>query len=307
MSTVAFSVSTAHPSAAPYYRAFPSEPIPGPAGAVLTVSKVVELLDNRIETLLKAMANNLTKKGTAIVVSHGNDAGLYFIVGGEHDVQLEAPTIQVLRGNLAGRLDNLETAKRLKFGIRGGAPGPSDVARLDALKDAMKPVRDLELSRVDLRACYTGKSKDALRHLQFFFNADLCCAPDSADTFGPVPFSNLTSNKADWDAFMKKHPGAVVMNSGKERFALAYIVLGDQQRVMLDAIATSQSAIDAWVKAYLPPPARYTGGPLNYHGLTKDLKTIIFAGESAYRDRLAAVTDGKAPFKATVDEPLSRP
>lgn len=307
MSTVAFSISTAHPSAAPYYRAFPSEPIPGGAGAFLTVSKVVELLDNRIESLLKAIAANVKKKGTAIVVSHGNDAGLYFVVGGEHDVQLEGPTIQVLRGNLEGRLDNTETAKRLKFGIRGGAPGPSDLARLDALKNAMKPVRDLELSRIDLRACYTGKSPDTLRQLQYFFNADLCCAPDSADTFGPVPFGNLTSSKADWDAFTKKHPNAIVMVSGKERFALSYIVLGDQHRVMLDAIATSQSAIDVWVKTHLPPGSKYTGGPFHYHGLTKDLKTIIFAGESAYRDRLVAVTNGKAPFKATVDEPLPRP
>lgn len=306
MSTVAFCVTTAQPSATPYYRAFPSEPITGGSGAFLTVSKVVELGDNRVETLLKAIAANVKKKGTAIVVSHGNDAGLLFVVGGEQNVQLEAPVIQTLRGNLEGRLDNLETAKRLKFGTRGGAPGPDDLARLDALKNAMKSVRDLELSRIDLRACYTGKSPETLRQLQFFFNADLCCAPDSADTFGPVPFADLTSSKADWDKFMKKHSGAIVMDTGKDRFALSYIVIGDQRRVMLDAIATSQSAIDAWVKKFYPPGSKYTGGPLHYHGLTKDLKTIIFSGESAYRDRLVAVTDGRAPFKATVGGSLQR-
>lgn len=307
MSTVAFSVSSVHPSAAPYYRAFPSEPITGGAGAYLTVSKVVELSDNRIETLLQAIEANVKKKGTAIVVSHGNDSGISFTVGAGRGVRLEARVMQVLRGNLEGRLDDLETAKRLKFGTFNAADNPTGLVQLDALKKAMKPVRDLELSRIDLRACDTGKSTDTLRQLQFFFNADLCCAPDSADTFGPVPFADLTSSKAVWDAFMKKHPKAIVMDTGKERFALSYIVLGGQQRVMLDAIATSQSAIDVWVKTYLPPGSKYKGGPLHYHGLTKDLKTIIFAGESAYRDRLVAVTNGRAPFKATVDEALPRP
>lgn len=298
MSTIAFTVGSVHPSAAPYYRQFPLEPIPGGSNAFVTVTKVVELADNRVETLLKAIAAHVDakeSKASIVVVSHGNETGISFTMGRVRGagVPLNAPAIKVLRANLAGQLDDTEAAKRLQFGTVNAARDPTGVEWLKELKAAMAKVHKLGLGRLDLRACITGRNKDTLRQLQFFFNADLCCAPDAWDTFGPVPFADITTNPSTWNKFRRDHPGALVVGVGKERFALYYKVLGNQLKVMLAAIATSQAAIDMWVKNHLPPSTQYSGGALHYHGLTPDQKTIIWAGEPAFRGHLVEVTDGK--------------
>jgi hypothetical protein len=169
----------------------------------------------------------------------------------------------------------------------------------------MDRVRRLELSRVDLRACNTGKRPDTLRQLQYFFNADLCCAPDSWDTFGPLPSPVLTRDPALWRRFMAKHPAAIMVDSGKERFSLAYKIVAGEAKVILEAIATSTTAVDLWAKNHLPPKTS-AGGAIAYHGLTQDLKTVIFAGEPRYRERLVAVTDGK-DATVTTNDGLPRP
>src|SRR5687768_9319264 len=98
MSTVAFSVSADHPTAAIFYRLFPSEPLP-PATSTdyATITTVVELEDRAVETLLREIARNVKKNGSIVVVSHGNEAGISLSVGAARSVRLEARVIRVLR------------------------------------------------------------------------------------------------------------------------------------------------------------------------------------------------------------------
>ncbi len=307
MSTVAFSVRTVHPHAAPFYNLFPQEPIPGGPNAFVTITKVVELPDNRVLTLLAAIRQHVTEKGSSIiVVSHGTEEGISLTLGRERGSgpPLDARRLIHLRANLLGQKDDIETANLMELGTYAAARNPGGVADLVALKEALAPVRALKLARVDLRACVTGRRLNTLKMLQFFFDADLCCAPRDWDTFGPVPFADITTNPASWRKFKEAHPNAMTVGTGAERFALDYKVMADEYKVMLAAIASSQAAIDTWVKNHLPPNNRYKGGSLFYHGLTPDQKTIIFAGEGTYRDHLAAVTDGRDATIRT-NEPVS--
>jgi hypothetical protein len=297
MSTVAFAIRTAHPAAAPYFIQCPLEPI-APAGSnnFLTIAKTVELADSSFETLLKAIAASTRKKGTIIIVCHGNESGLKLDVA--RGLGLDAGVIRVLRANLAGQMDDVEAAKLMRFGNFSAGANPAGVAQLRKLKAVLETVRQLQLSRVELRACTTGRNQEALRQLQYIFNADLCCAPDAWDTFGPIPVKEFTSNPTTWAEFRKKHPGAIIVGTGNQRFSFAYTVDVDKLTVTLDAIADSAEAVDVWVKSHLPPQRTYTGGALFYHGLTADKKTIIFAGDADFRSHLVVVTDGKGAVTA---------
>jgi hypothetical protein len=307
MTTVAFVHTSTHPMAMPFYRQFPLDPIPLPGPGYLTVSQVVPLADKKIETLLQAIIDAKVPKGGAILlVTHGIDQGIDFSLGKGRGMTLHVPALLHLRENVEGRLSDEETAKKLLM-VDNKTLKPQ-VAWLDELKALMAKVQALNLSRVDLRACEVGKSRDTLKRLQWFFNAELCCAPDAHDTYGPLPSPIPTQNEKAWREFLTKYPKAVTAEAGSERYAFGYKVKSRLQ-VEVAAIATSPKAVDVWARQYLPPKTTTTNVAIAYHGLTPDLINITFAGEAGYRDHLVQVTDGKGPTIVVTDtnEGLPRP
>lgn len=302
-----FYLKNVHPAAGPYYLQFPLEPIP-PADSAdyLTVAPPIALADNRATTLLAAIVAHVKPGGSVLLVCHGTDKNLKIQIGlGEDDV-LQVEALKMLRANVEGELDDAETAKRLKFAdVKGG--DPTGVRRLGALKAAMAKVHALGLTRVDLRACNTGRSTDTLKRLQWFFGAGLCCAPDAFDAFGPLPSPIYTRDRAAWRDFLRNNPATSIADDGTRRYALGYKVVGQHGRTTLGAMATAPEALDVWVRTYLPPKRTAASVAVAYHGLTKDLKTIVFAGQPEYRERLVSVSDGRGSTKITIDPGATLP
>jgi len=309
--TTAFAVKGVHPSAQFYYNIFPAEPIP-PAGSTefLTVTKFVEIDNNQIETLLAAIVEHASKNASILVISHGNERGLQFRFGRDGQVLLEAAALRRLGSYFAGRLSDEEAAKQLLYHTTTDIrDDPTGIKQFTKLKGLRQQVAALELNRVDLRSCKSGKSLDTLRQLQFFFNSTLCCAPDEYDIFGPVRAPVMTRSATAWAEFKKKYPRADYVGVGGENFGIAYLITTDG--VVVDSIATSQEAVNNWVAKYLPP-GKYNSGQVFYHGLSPVAKQgaikIVFAGEAAFREHLVAVTDGKGvtTIPARADAPLER-
>ena len=298
ITTTCFYLKNVHPAAGPYYLQFPSEPIPrARSDDYLTVAPPVALTDNLATAVLAEIAAKVPKKGSVLLVCHGTDKNIKLRIGKGEDDVLQAEALQVLRENVEKKLDDAEAARRLKF--PGATAGdPTGVVRLNALKAAMARVQALELRRIDLRACNTGRNTDTLKRLQWFFNADLCCAPDSWDAFGPLPSPAYTRNPRDWRDFLKKHPANSMIDDGTRRYALGYTLGG---RTMLSAMATDPEAVNPWAEKYLPPKLTSTGVAAGYYGLTRDMKHLIFPGEPEYRDRLVSVTAGKGSTIVKVD------
>jgi hypothetical protein len=300
--STAFVDSSAHPAAIPFYRLFPNEPIPG-AGAFSTVAQVVDLRINSVEALLDGIGKSVKKGGSVVVVCHGNKSGISLTVGGSRGVRLEAAPLRFIRSNIEGRLDDAETAQRLKMGDFNTARNETGLAQLARLKTLIAAVHKLELDRVDLRACETGKDPVVLSQLQAFFNCTTLCCPKAFDSFGPVPFHQTTTDAGSWRAWLAKHPSAVIFGQPPKRFALEYKIFLSQRNVMLNALADSDEAVQAWTELHLPKGS-YSRGPLVYHGLTVDGETMIWAGDAGYRPELVEAHKGKDLSTARVEPGL---
>ena len=310
MSSIAFADFTIYPAAGPFYAQFQTEPIPPESvGGTISVDPAVQKLDDRkVETLLRAIAKNVKKGGSVLIAAHGNSQGVFIDLvpprklaakGPKTHIQLEHGPLHALRQNMEGKETDLETAKVLMLGDFNKADNSAGIKELTALKKLVESVQKLELDRVDLRACNVGENDVALSSLQVFFNCNTCCAPKAYDSFGPIPFGAVTQDPEKWKAWLKDHPGATVEGEPPNRFALHYKIVDGNSKVMLGAQADSEQAVKDWAKKHLPP-GKYKGGPLFYHALTKDLKTLIFAGEPGYRDYLVEAYKGKEPSR-TID------
>ena len=77
--TIAF-IDTSAQSAAPgYYHVFPNEPIPGTDSVMVT--KTIALKNRLVDNLLEQIAANAKPGSNILIVSHGNDTGLFFNFG----------------------------------------------------------------------------------------------------------------------------------------------------------------------------------------------------------------------------------
>jgi hypothetical protein len=307
MPSIAFADYSIYSAASPFYAQFPAEPIPPEAaGGTVSVDPTVHKLDDRkVETLLRAIVKNVSKGGSVLIVSHGNSQGVFIDLvpprklaakGPMTHIQLEHGPLHALRQNMEGKETDLETAKILMLGDFNKADNAAGIKQLTALKKLVESVQKLELDRVDLRSCNVGENEFALSSLQVFFNCKTCCAPKAYDSFGQIPFGQVTQDPDKWKAWLKEHPGAVIEGTSPNRFALHYKLVDGNSKVMLGAQADSEQAVKDWTKKHLPP-GKYSGGPLFYHALTKDLKTLIFAGDPGYREQLAEAYKGKEPSR----------
>ncbi len=311
MSSIAFVVTSAHPAASPYFTLFPKEPIPKASGEFVTVEKVIGLKDQQLTTLLEAIVRNVKADGSALIVTHGNDVGLFIDIGpSKLRISLQAAVLRSIRSGLEGRTDDAEMVKLLKLDQPRGdktIDRLQPVARWTHLKGLIQKVQALKMKRVDLRSCNTGKQADVLSLLQEFFGCAVCCAPKIYDTYGSIDvefLKNPQDPNAEWQKWVKEHPGATVQGEPGRRFGLHYTII-DGTKVRLTAKVDNAAAAIAWMKLNLPPgnTDSYKSGLIYYHGLT-DLKSITFAGDPRYRDYLVEANQGVAPPKI---DPMKAP
>ena len=285
--SIAFIDSSAHGAAIPFYKMFPSEPIP-PATAKNSVSvdpQVVDIKGRRMETLLTAIPQKVKPGGSILIVCHGNDAGLFLSFGDpKNRIDLSSEVLAAIRQNTEGKADDTTTARLLML----------TVAEWQRYKTLIVAVQKLELARVDLRACKTGHNDVTLSRLQVFFNCATACAPTIYDGFGIMNFGSPTPNPDVWRKWMDAHKGAQMKGVPPKRFAWHATYT---PHFIIEAMADSQDAVQPWVEEHLPP-GKYSGGPLYFHAFTDLMEQPIFAGDAAFRTKLVEAIKGQEPSRA---------
>jgi hypothetical protein len=273
-----------------YYRQFPREPIKA-AGQFVDVSSAV-LIGDDLATIMREIVAREKRGGSVVIVSHGTELALQVKVGPRAGLGVDVMRLLVLA--MEGRIADADMPLRLDFDKATGAKDWRD------LKKLIQDVWNLNLKRVDLRACQVGQERATMYFLQRLFNCDVCCAPKAWDVFGTINFGAPTTDEPTWNKWLKTHRQAVVQGSGTTRFAVQYEI---GAAVKVDALAASNQAAQAWVGQHLPRGS-YSSGPIPYHALTPDKKSLIFAGDAGYRDQLVEMPKGTAEPKIDLNSPI---
>lgn len=278
-------------AAAAYYSMFPVEPTKsGDASDWITVGKPVGLKTQRVEDLLGLIRKEVKSGGNVLTVGHGTDAGLHFHIGKPaNGVFTQIQALTALRVNREGNQSDADTMKILKI---------DDAKEFGKLKSLIADVQNLNLDRVDARACNTGQNDGAMSELQMFFNCNIFCAPKMLDSFGYIGYRPLAKNGDDFNQWVAKHRNVRMKGVAPDRFALDQNYSGG---IKLAAIAESPEAAKAWADAYLPGGGNFTGkNELFYHALTNLKQDMIFAGQPEFRALLVEAEKGKVPSR-TID------
>ncbi|MFN0056988.1 MAG: hypothetical protein ACKVX7_00895 [Planctomycetota bacterium] len=270
-----------------YYRDFPQEPIKA-SGQFVQVRRALPTANDQLATLLRDIARSEKHGGDVVIVCHGTDLALQVKAG---PAGLGVDVMRLMIYAMDGRITDADLARRLGFAR------PTEWLDLRKLIEA---VWKLNLKRVDLRACEVGKNNATMYFLQRLFNCNVCCAPKGFDVFGTIQMGTRTVNERAWTEWQRQHPSALILGTGVDRFALQYQI---GVAVQIDAMAASDQAARNWVARYLPP-GNYRNGPIHYHALTPDKRTLIFAGEARYRDILVESHAGAAEPKLDLNSPL---
>jgi len=279
-------------AASPYYGTFPVEPTPSASAADwLTVKgKPINRKTQSLEELLTVIAGNASSGDDILIVGHGNKSGLKLIIGEAHkrpddDVDLELLPLDAIRRNQAGQEDDATTETTLKL-------KPGGFAKLRPL---IEKVQNLNLDRVDVRACNTGQDPIVMSALQQFFNCNIFCCPKLLDSYGVIGYQPFASDAAYFDKWVKEHDGAIVSGATPDRFALFQDL---SKGVNTAAIAESAKGAKAWADAHLPPSTAFTGrNALSYHGLTDMRARMFFAGDAEFRAQLVEARKGQVPSR----------
>lgn len=289
VSTIAFVDTSAQSAAVPYYHVFPNEPIPGSGGDTVMVSKTIPLKNRSVENLLEEILKNVKEGGNALIVSHGNDTGLFFSFGDpKQRVQMETDVLFAIRYDLEGKRKEEDTAQTLKMSVPAWRK----------LKALIQKLQKLGLNRVDLRSCKVGKVDVALSAQQVFFGCNVACAPTIYDAFGVADFGKPTQDQATWQKWTKEHPGFIMTGAAPpDRCAIA---VQYTPGFKVFGMADSADAMANWVKVHLPPGSYKKGDPVLFHGLTELTQVPVFAGDPDFRKNLAEAYKGKEPSR-TID------
>ena len=209
--SIAFIDSSAHGAAIPFYKMFPSEPIP-PATAKNSVSvdpQVVDIKGRRMETLDRHPAEGQAGRQHPHRVPWQRRRPVPLLRRSQESHHLSSEVLAAIRQNTEGKADDTTTARLLML----------TVAEWQRYKTLIVAVQKLELARVDLRACKTGHNDVTLSRLQVFFNCATACAPTNYDGFGIMNFGSPTPNPDVWRKWMDAHKGAQMKGVPPKRFA----------------------------------------------------------------------------------------
>jgi hypothetical protein len=223
--TVAFidSAENGRPDAVDFYRAFPYEPAIGMGGRTLHITNLRDSDSFNLEYLLDEILTVSNYQGPAmeptgardedvlgpsflqsrieaiataretlppniLIVCHGTSSGFHFPLTSDTSVQANTNHLQTLEDR--NRFDISEAATRI---------GISE-AEVQRLRGKMLIIQQLEIERVDIRACNLGNIVSVLPHIQRFFNCGRVTAPIVADLFFsevPINFVSDLSSVAE--------------------------------------------------------------------------------------------------------------
>jgi hypothetical protein len=284
-------------SAVTYYGMFPREPIKA-VDQFVNVPRALTTQD-RVATVMEAIAKNEKAGGGVVIVCHGTDNALAIRMG-TGPAGLGVDILRNLMAAMDGKYSDADMAKRLGFDPRTG------LAEWQRLKASITKVWSLNLARVDLRACEVGRNPTLMYYLQRLFNCGVCCAPKAFDVFGSIALVSgklgPTQDERSWRQWLAANPGASRLGSGATLFAWKPNILSNA--VQVNAMAASWEAAQNWVARHLPPGG-YKSGSIPYHALTPAKDRLIFAGDSDYRSWLVETAKGtpepKPDFKAPLD------
>lgn len=287
MAVSAYIDTDAHPLAPAFYHMFPHEPIL-PKGTIhIPTEKITKLPKMSVENLLQQIIRHAGKNGEILIVSHGTTGGLLISVGpSKNNVQLSAGVLQAVNSNLANTTTDKDAASILKM----------KSSAYTSFKALVQDVQKLALKRVEFRACLVGGNEYTMHKLRIFFGAATVTGPTMLDAYGSVSPGKFNNNSAFWEKWLQKHPGAII--EGKAPNRLAFHLTYRRLRLKMDLVASSASALQAWVTAHLPN-GQYKKGILYFHFFTL-LAKPIFPGDKAFRKKLYQAVKGNEP-SLTID------
>jgi hypothetical protein len=171
-----------HPSAPPWYRASPAEPIGNKSKIVVT--DVVVQRAMTLESIMDTIIERNQKQ--VVIVCHGSAEGLAipFVLGSS--VGAESSNISRLS---ADRVLKNRDGNNTPITPDSGMSHQISEKRLKSLRVKMNQVRGIGLDHVAFRNCFMGKSLDTLDGFRLLFGAKSLSAPklkDSYGTFTPV-------------------------------------------------------------------------------------------------------------------------
>lgn len=279
----AFIDSTAHPKAAPFFTAFPDEPVL-PSGTIRIADRVL-LPSMTAEGLLDRVAKARTKE--ILIVAHGVPQGLsirllskkgYGVLlhrGRNAKGAYQPNAVDALLDYQDGKIDRTHTSQILMM----------SGSELDGLTRRLAAVQKLGLTRLELRSCNVGSDPSTLQMLKRLFGAQSVCAPTQLDAYGHVD-AQAAGSTAEFDRWRRQHrKGLMTYGTAPNRLAIQFRFA--RLRFATDAKAESGSAVASFLKTYQPGGSQ-TGRSFPVHGFTQR-RGFVFPGDSRYRSLLKRV------------------
>ncbi|HEY4365112.1 MAG TPA: hypothetical protein VGN17_29385 [Bryobacteraceae bacterium] len=248
-----------HPSAPPWYRSNPVEPIG--KGSTITVKETAVIKDMTFEAVLDAIIKN--KQSDVVIVCHGWAEGLALplMAGGPTPGGAQKQQIFPLSadGNLKGE-GGLKAPVRSDHDVAGQAH--LSEAQVKTLRGKMNQIRGLGLNHVAFRSCDMGQDLDSLQAFRNFFGAKSVSAPKIFDSYGAfTPF--IGAGVEAWAKTKRKSEGfriaideGVAFGTKRTDSPLAYKIL---------CKAPDSKTFTAWMKTHIADKAGTDG--VVYHGM----------------------------------------
>jgi hypothetical protein len=250
----------AHPSAAPWYKAAPVEPVGNKS--TIKVDNVVEIENLTIEKILDKLIE-LKSPDEVVIVAHGSSEGLAIPLMHGASAGAEKASIRAIA-------QDHETEEDDGLGGRYKLPAMSvkraasittlSEANVTALRQKMSKVRARKLKHVAFRSCDMGASRETMGLFRMLFGAASVSAPDVYDSYGHFNPGNPEPKLAAWVKAQKNNNFYVIVED-KVAFGIRW---GRGISYQIVFAGETADAIKAWVKKHIRDD--YSSGGVVYHG-----------------------------------------
>jgi hypothetical protein len=253
-----------HPSAPPWYRSNPVEPI-GHRSQIM-VKSVTVLKDMTLESIMDVIIREKQKQ--IVIVCHGWSEGLAIPLTDTGIIAGGAQRQQIFPLSADRSFDD--------GGMKSPVISVQDVAaqahiseqQVTKLRAKMNQIRDVKLEHIAFRACDMGQSTDTLQAFRNFFGAKSVSAPKLEDSYGQ--FSPLlgagveawtkTKRKERFHVWIDRNVAFGIRDAG----TLSYQIV---------CKAPDNKTFVAWVKAHISDQVGLDRHVV-YHGMVRQLQQI---------------------------------
>jgi hypothetical protein len=256
-------IAGAQPDAPRFYKLAPEEPI-RPTGTITTgtIIPAVPTLIALLDLLIEHKPDNL------LLIAHGEGTGLDIPLIGRSKEQFVSPNVDPLVESIHSS-PSKDMAKKLGM----------TAAELTALIKRADSTRQLNLKRLEIRACNLGQFPKELDKLRRFFGAVSATAPTTFDVFGHVDPGSFVSVEEAWNRWREAHPAGVVEGEKGRRVGFEFYANDAAMQV------ESAAGVKGWVSTHFGKNT-YASGAVAFHGLLKGAGPLVFPRDNAYRGLL---------------------